>query len=154
MATNFAVFGWLYFRKLYMSNLSSSYEHVVSDHDIDSDFEYNFDLNPFIYLLQGIHFLIVRPYGYSVYLLRKISDRLDRIHQEQAFRRTFKGPACMLRKWSQPIRGWGRLLDKRTCRIKSVQSPSALFQLKWVACYRLTTGRATRYRTCRIKSLV
>jgi hypothetical protein len=81
-----------------MSNFSNSSENVVSDHDIDSDFEYNFDLNPFTYLLQGVHFLIVRPYGYFVHLSRNISDRLHRIQQEQAFRGTFKGPACMMRK--------------------------------------------------------
>lgn len=81
-----------------MSNLSSSYEHVVSDHDIDSDFEYNFDLNPFTYLLQGIHFFTVHFYGYYVRLSKNISDRLHRVQQEQAFRRTFKGPACMMRK--------------------------------------------------------
>ena len=84
-----------------MSNLTNSYEHVVSDNDIDSDFEYNFDLNPFTYLLQGIHFLIVRPYGYFVRLSKNISDRLHRIQQEQAYRRTFKGPACLMRKWDQ-----------------------------------------------------
>jgi hypothetical protein len=81
-----------------MNNLSKSYENVVSDHDIDSDFEYNFDLNPFTYLLQGIHFLIAQPYGYFVRLSKKVSDRLHRIQQEQAFRRTFKGPACLMRK--------------------------------------------------------
>lgn len=81
-----------------MTNVSNSYENVVSDHDIDSDFEYNFDLNPFTYLVQGIHLSIVQPSRYFVRLLKKISGRLHRIQQEQAFRRTFKGPACMMRK--------------------------------------------------------
>lgn len=81
-----------------MSNLSNRYENVVSDHDVDSDFEYNFDLNPFNYLLQGIHFLIAKPYGFFERLSKNISDNLLRIQQEQAFKRTFKGPACMMRK--------------------------------------------------------
>ena len=81
-----------------MTNVSNSYEKVVSDHDIDSDFEYNFDLNPFTYLVEGIHFSLVQPYGYLVRLSKKISAWLHRIQQEQAFRRTFKGPACMIRK--------------------------------------------------------
>ena len=81
-----------------MNKLSNSFERVVSDHDIDSDFEYNFDLNPFSYLLQGLHLLIAEPYGFFVRLSKKISDRLHIVQQEQAFRRTFKGPACMMRK--------------------------------------------------------
>ena len=32
---------------------------LISDEDIDADFEYNFDLNPFNYLLEGLHKLIV-----------------------------------------------------------------------------------------------
>jgi hypothetical protein len=69
-----------------MSNFSNSYENVVSDHDTDSDFEYNFDLNPFTYLLQGAHCLIVWSYRFFVRLSKNISGRLHRIQEEQAFR--------------------------------------------------------------------
>jgi hypothetical protein len=36
---------------------------VISDEDIDADFEYNFDLKPFNYLLEGLHKLIVSVFS-------------------------------------------------------------------------------------------
>ena len=81
-----------------MNNLSYSFERVISDQDIDLDFEYNFDLNPFTYLLHGIHLLITQSYRHFLRLSKDISNRLHRVQEEQAYRRTFKGPACMMRK--------------------------------------------------------
>ncbi len=80
-----------------MSNITKSYHRVITASDIDSDFEYNFDLNPFTYLLDGILFLIAVPFSLLSRLLKNNSDRLHRIQRDQAFRRTFKGPACILK---------------------------------------------------------
>jgi len=80
-----------------MIDNSNSSDNVISDYDIDSDFEYNFDLNPFNYLLQGIHWLVSLPYDLLTSLSKNAFDRLHRIQKEQAFRRTFKGPACILK---------------------------------------------------------
>ena len=65
--------------------------------DFNSDFEYNFDLNPFNYLLEGIHLLVSVPFGLAVGLTQKASARLRRIQEEQSYKQTFRGPACMLK---------------------------------------------------------
>lgn len=76
--------------------LSSSYK-TVSARDFNSDFEYNFDLNPFNYLLEGIHLLVSVPFRFTVSVTQKASARLHRIQEEQSYKQTFRGPACMLK---------------------------------------------------------
>ena len=76
--------------------LSNSYS-TVSAQDINSDFEYNFDLNPFNYLLEGVHLLVSVPFRFTIGLAHKASARLHRIREEQSYKQTFKGPACMLK---------------------------------------------------------
>ena len=34
---------------------------TITEADIDRDFEYNFDLNPFTQILDGVHWLIAPP---------------------------------------------------------------------------------------------
>jgi hypothetical protein len=80
-----------------MNNVTNSLDHVISEYNLDSDFEYNFDLNPFTYLLLAIHSLVALPYSLLMRLSKNVSDRLRKVQEEQAFRRTFKGPACILK---------------------------------------------------------
>jgi hypothetical protein len=80
-----------------MNNVTNSVDHVISEYNLDSDFEYNFDLNPFTYLLLAIHSLVALPYSLLMRLSKNVSDRLRKVQEEQAFRRTFKGPACILK---------------------------------------------------------
>ena len=80
-----------------MSKQSRNPDNIISARDIDYDFEYNFDLNPFNYLLEGIHLLIMVPLSIAVSLTKKASARLHKIQEEQAYRQTFKGPTCMLK---------------------------------------------------------
>lgn len=65
--------------------------------DLDSDFEYNFDLNPFSFILDTVHWLVVTPVKVSKHVLNWASARLHRIQSDQNYRRTFKGPVCMLK---------------------------------------------------------
>lgn len=76
--------------------LRNSYS-AASAHDFNSDFEYNFDLNPFNYLLEGIHLLVTVPFRFTAGLAQKASARLRRIQEEQSYKQTFRGPACMLK---------------------------------------------------------
>ena len=76
--------------------LSNSYS-AVSTSDLNSDFEYNFDLNPFNYLLEGIHLLVSVPFNFTVNVAQKASARLRRIQEEQSYKQTFRGSACMLK---------------------------------------------------------
>lgn len=80
-----------------MNNARNSYDKVITSGDIDRDFEYNFDLNPFTYLIDGLLFLVALPYDMLLRLARNVSGRLQKTQEEQALRRTFKGPACMLK---------------------------------------------------------
>ena len=80
-----------------MSAQARHKDTIISERDIDSDFEYNFDLNPYTYLLEGIHLLIQVPTGIGAGLIKRASGQLHKIKEEQSFRRTFKGPACMLK---------------------------------------------------------
>ncbi|MBT8361074.1 MAG: hypothetical protein HKP41_09555 [Desulfobacterales bacterium] len=48
-----------------MKNNKNIPDLVISDEKIDADFEYNFDLNPFDYLLEGLHNLIVLVFSLS-----------------------------------------------------------------------------------------
>ena len=81
-----------------MSKISNRSCKIISDDDRDSDYEYNFDLNPFNYLLQGVHLLVALPFKTLAGLFKHVTDRLHRIQRDQRYRRTFKGPACMLPK--------------------------------------------------------
>lgn len=65
--------------------------------DLDNDFEYNFDLNPFNFIIDTIHWLVVTPVKVSKYIFNWASARLHRIQADQNYRRTFKGPVCMLK---------------------------------------------------------
>ncbi len=80
-----------------MNDFRNSYDKVITARDIDSDFEYNFDLNPFTHLLDGLLFLVALPSSMLVRLSRNVSGRLQKFQQGQALRRTFKGPACILK---------------------------------------------------------
>ena len=80
-----------------MNTIRNSHDKVITADDIDSDFEYNFDLNPFTYLIDGLLFLEALPSSLLLRLSRNVSGRLQKIQEEQALRRTFKGPACMLK---------------------------------------------------------
>lgn len=68
-----------------------------SQSDLDNEFEYNFDLNPFNLVLDGIHWLIVTPVNIVKYLFNWTLARLHQLQSEQNYRRTFKGPVCMLK---------------------------------------------------------
>ncbi|MBT8355237.1 MAG: hypothetical protein HKP52_01430 [Desulfofustis sp.] len=70
---------------------------AVSGNDFNTDFEYNFDLNPFNYLLEGIHLLVSVPFKFAAGLTKKASAGLHRIQEKQSYRKTFKGPVCMLK---------------------------------------------------------
>ena len=76
--------------------LRNSYSRVTA-YDFNSDFEYNFDLNPFNYLLEGVHLLVSVPFRFTVGLAQKASARLRRIQEDQSYKRTFRGPVCMLK---------------------------------------------------------
>jgi hypothetical protein len=70
---------------------------IINDADLDGDFEYNFDVSPFSYLLDGIHWLVTTPYHLATRLFRSMTNRLHTIQKEKGWRRTFKGPSCSLR---------------------------------------------------------
>ena len=46
-----------------MKNKKKTPDLPISEEDFDADFEYNFDLNPFNYLLEGLHNLIVSVFA-------------------------------------------------------------------------------------------
>ena len=76
-----------------MKNLTGN----ITDSDIDNDFEYNFDLYPFNSLLFGLHGLIAATYSHSRNLLDTLSVRVSDTRNDLRYRRTFKGPVCMLK---------------------------------------------------------
>jgi hypothetical protein len=80
-----------------MNKYTDSSENIVSDDELNADFEYNFDLKPFNYVLDGIHWAVALPYSLLTHLFQATSEKLHRIQQDQAYRRTFKGPACILK---------------------------------------------------------
>ncbi len=69
----------------------------ITESDLDNDFEYNFDLNPYNLLLNAIHRLVTTPFHMGKWLIDVASSRLLEIHKNQNYRRTFKGPVCMLK---------------------------------------------------------
>jgi hypothetical protein len=70
---------------------------TITEVDIDRDFEYNFDLNPFTQILDGIHWLIATPVNLASSRARVFAARIQTMREEQSYRRTFKGPVCMLK---------------------------------------------------------
>ncbi|NNK93381.1 MAG: hypothetical protein HKP41_03425 [Desulfobacterales bacterium] len=70
---------------------------TITEADIDSDFEYNFDLNPFTQLLDGIHWLTVTPVGLVRSKTKAFADHIQAMRDKQSYKRTFKGPVCMLK---------------------------------------------------------
>ena len=69
----------------------------VTESDMDNDFEYNFDLSPFNLILDGIHWLVVTPISKIKKIFSWAAARLHTIQKEQNYRRTFKGPVCLLK---------------------------------------------------------
>ena len=70
---------------------------TIAEADIDSDFEYNFDLKPFNTLLDGVHWLITTPVHAAEHLVGWFSARLRAVREAHDFKRTIKGPVCMLK---------------------------------------------------------
>ena len=68
-----------------------------NESDLDNEFEYNFDLNPFKLVLDGVHWMIVTSVNALKHLVRMASARLHTIQTQQNYRRTFKGPVCMIK---------------------------------------------------------
>ena len=69
----------------------------INEADLDNDFEYNFDLNPFKLILDGSHLLVVTSVNAVKHLVKRASARLRAIQTQQNYRRTFKGPVCMIK---------------------------------------------------------
>ena len=69
----------------------------VSESDMDNDFEYNFDVTPFNLILDGVHWLVVTTATAVKKTINWAADRLHTIQKEQNYRRTFKGPVCLLK---------------------------------------------------------
>jgi len=70
---------------------------TITEADIDRDFEYNFDLNPFTQILDGVHWLIATPVDLASSKAKAFSARLQARREERSCRRSFKGPVCMLK---------------------------------------------------------
>ena len=70
---------------------------TITEADIDRDFEYNFDLNPFTQILDAVHWLIAAPVELLSSKTKAIAARFQAIRDEQNYKRTFKGPVCMLK---------------------------------------------------------
>ena len=62
---------------------------TITESDLDADFEYNFGLTPFNYLLDGVHWLVVSPYH--------LVKRLFAAKSTQAQNGAFQGPVCLLK---------------------------------------------------------
>ena len=69
----------------------------VTESDMDNDFEYNFDVSPFNLILDGVHWLVVTPVNTMKKIFNRAAARLHTIQKEQNYRRTFKGPVCLLK---------------------------------------------------------
>lgn len=80
-----------------MTKQLGNYYSSISASEGGSDFEYNFDLNPFNYLLEGVHLLVSVPFCFAASVVNKTSARLRRIQEEQSYKQTFRGPACLLK---------------------------------------------------------
>jgi len=66
-----------------MKEIQRAVNRHVTEENIDSDFEYNFDLQSFNYLVQGIHNLIVIPITFISGLTVSIFQHLkNRIHDD------------------------------------------------------------------------
>ena len=74
-----------------------SLNRTFTEADLDSDFEYNFDLNPYDKLLDGVHWLITTPVIAVRYLIGGFSSRLKATRELNDFKRTIQGPVCMLK---------------------------------------------------------
>ena len=80
-----------------MNNSSQLTDQVISEYELAPGFDYNFDLTPFRYIIEGIYHAVAIPSSLVTGLYRIVSARLHKIQEDQAFRRTFKGPACILK---------------------------------------------------------
>lgn len=70
---------------------------TISETDIDSDFEYNFALSPFTQLLDGVHWLVTTPLIMVSSIMKLSTARFQTIREQQSYKRSFKGPVCMLK---------------------------------------------------------
>ena len=70
---------------------------TITEADIDRDFDYNFDLNPFTQILDGVQWLIATPLNLASSKAKALAARIQAMREEQSYRRTFKGPVCMLK---------------------------------------------------------
>ena len=70
---------------------------TIPESDIETDFEYNFDLKPFNYVLDGLHWLVATPIHLALQLFKTGRNKLHTIRAEKGWKRTFKGPACIIR---------------------------------------------------------
>ena len=62
---------------------------TITQSELDGDFEYNFGLTPFNYLLDGIHWLVTAPYHAIKRLIAAKSTRTQKYG--------FQGPVCLLK---------------------------------------------------------
>ena len=70
---------------------------TITEADIDRDFEYNFDLNPFTQIVGTVHWLFATPAELASSKAKAFAARIQAMREEQNYRRTFKGPVCMLK---------------------------------------------------------
>ena len=70
---------------------------TIPESDIETDFEYNFDLKPFNYVLDGLLWLVAAPFHLAAQSFKAGHKKLHAIREEKGWKRTFKGPACMHR---------------------------------------------------------
>lgn len=72
-----------------MKEIQRAVNRYVTEENIVSDFEYNFDLQPFNYLIQGIHNLIVIPITFISGLTISLFQRLKNGSHHDPRRHTF-----------------------------------------------------------------
>lgn len=72
-----------------MKESNSKSNGNFTEKDIDFDFEYNFDLKPFNYLVQGIHNLVIIPIAFISGLIISLFQHLKNGTHHDPRRHTF-----------------------------------------------------------------
>lgn len=70
---------------------------IIRESDLDADFEYNFDVTPFDYIINGIHWLVTTPFHSAAQLVKVVSAQRSNTGSKRVNHNSFSGPYCMLK---------------------------------------------------------